>query len=83
MMEKHLMRYSHIIFLTGIALITSSTAFAEPKEFGPADANGDGIVDKAEFAAQKFEGTTFEEADLNKDGKISKDEYEEARSSCD
>jgi hypothetical protein len=76
------MKTTQIIIIAGIALLTSTLAFAEPKEFGPADADGDGVVSKEEFSKAGFEDMSFDEADLNEDGKIDKAEYEEALAGC-
>lgn len=68
--------------LVCVALLMSNAALAEPKEFPQADANGDGVMDATEFANSGYEDKSFAEVDLNKDGKISKEEYEEALADC-
>ena len=56
------------------ALFATSVAVAAPMKFVKADANGDGSVDAAEFAAS---GMKKDMAKLDKDGdgKLSKKEY--------
>ncbi|WP_078118149.1 EF-hand domain-containing protein [Thiosocius teredinicola] len=55
------------------AFVLSGVAGAAPT-FKKADANGDGSVDAAEFAATKIE-RKFEKIDKNGDGSLNKDEY--------
>jgi len=56
------------------AVFASSVTLAEPPKFQAADANGDGGVDAAEFAATKIE-KDFKKLDEDGDGKLSKGEY--------
>ena len=68
------------------ALMISGVAFAEegdPKEFPQADANGDGFVDKAEFAKSNLGEVDFGEVDEDGDGKLNPEEYKAALESCD
>ena len=76
------MKLTPMILATCTALLLSTAALAEPKEFKQADANGDGIVDKAEYSKAGFEDMSFKEADLDENGSISKEEYEEALAGC-
>lgn len=61
------------------ALFASSLAIAAAAtpDFAKADANGDGSVDSAEFAATGIE-KKFKGLDTNGDGKLSKTEYSAA-----
>lgn len=77
------MKFSSLSITFLAALLASSLAMAEPKKFPDADTNGDGFVDATEFKASGVEGMTLQEADLDKDGKINKKEYEEALAGCD
>lgn len=57
------------------ALLASSVAVAaEPKSFKKADANGDKVIDEAEFKASGSKAK-FAKLDKNKDGKLDKKEY--------
>ena len=58
-----------------LALLGSSVALAEPAAFKKADANGDGMIDSAELAKSGVK-KKLAELDVNKDGKLSKGEYE-------
>jgi len=77
------MRITAMTLVACAALLASSAAFAEPKEFIKADANGDGIVNVAEYANSGVEEKKFEELDKNKDGKLNKEEYSAALEECD
>ena len=77
------MKITPMILLACIALLSSTVALAEPKEFKKADANGDGIVDSAEFAKSGVEDKAFAEVDTDKDGKLSEEEYTAALEDCD
>lgn len=68
------MKIKSMILAAAAALLASSVAFAAPASFKKADANGDGSVDAAEFAAS---GMTkkMESLDKDGDGKLSKKEY--------
>jgi len=72
-----------MILVACAALLASSAAFAEPKEFPKADVNGDGVVDSAEYANSGVEEKTFAELDKDKDGKLNKEEYAAALEECD
>jgi hypothetical protein len=77
--EKIEMKISKIVALTGVLTLASGTSLAgEPPDFADLDANGDSTVDASEFAKVTEAGveTTFEEVDVDKDGKISEKEYE-------
>jgi hypothetical protein len=56
------------------ALFATSVAFAATPTFKKADANGDGMVDEAEFAETKVE-REFGKLDKDGDGKLDKKEY--------
>ena len=72
------MKTIKIVLAASAALLVSSVAFAaDPPKFGAADANGDGAVDAAEFAATKID-RVFAKLDKNKDGKLDAKEYEAA-----
>ena len=75
------MKMTPTILAACAALLTSTVAFAEPKEFPKADANGDGFVDATEFAASGVDAK-FDESDTNKDGKLDIDEYQAAVGDC-
>ncbi|MCW8964599.1 MAG: EF-hand domain-containing protein [Gammaproteobacteria bacterium] len=77
------MKNTPMILAACAALLFSTAALAEPKEFPKADANGDGKVDMAEFAKSGFEDKKFEEVDTDKNGIISKEEYTTALEECD
>jgi hypothetical protein len=77
------MKITPMILLACVALLTSNVAFAEPKEFKAADANGDNIIDNAEFANSGLEDKKFEEVDTDKNGKLSEEEYTAALEECD
>lgn len=77
------MKTKSMILLACAALLTSNIAFAEPKEFKDADANGDKIIDNAEFAASGIEDKKYSEVDTNKDGKIDKEEYTAVLEECE
>jgi len=77
------MKTTPMILIACAALLTSNVAFAEPKEFKAADANGDNIIDNAEFANSGLEDKKFEEVDVDKNGKISKEEYTAALEECE
>jgi len=77
------MKTTQMILVACAALLASSVAFAEPKEFAKADANGDGAVDSAEYAKSGAEEMKFEEADTDKDGKLNAEEYAAALGECD
>ena len=70
------MKLTRIALAAAAALLASSLAFAadEPPDFGAADANGDGVVDAAEFEATGIE-RDFGEIDEDGDGKLNEDEY--------
>ena len=65
-----------------LAILGSSSAWADPKEFKDIDANADGFLNKAEFANAEAD-SDFEEFDANEDGKVSKDEYIEKLEECE
>ena len=58
-----------------LALLGSTAALAEPVSFKKADANCDGIVDSDELAKSGVK-KKLAQLDVNKDGKLSKAEYE-------
>lgn len=53
----------------------ATVAAASPLKFAKADANGDGSVDAAEFAASGVKGRKMEKLDKNGDGTLDKKEY--------
>ncbi|MEE9339808.1 MAG: hypothetical protein V3U87_17185 [Methylococcaceae bacterium] len=72
------MKLPSIIVLTGLlSLMSTSAMAAEAPDFAAMDANEDSSIDAAEFDKAKNDGVkkTFNEADADKDGKISKEEY--------
>ena len=77
------MRITPMALVACAALLVSTAALAEPKEFIKADANADGIVDVAEYANSGIEEKKFEELDKDKDGKLNKEEYSAALEECD
>lgn len=77
------MKFTQMTLAACAALMISSAAYAEPKEFKAVDVNGDGSVDAAEYANSGVEEATFKELDTNKDGNLSKDEYSAALEDCD
>jgi hypothetical protein len=44
-------------------------------EFGKVDKNGDGSLNQSEFDGAGMQGMTLAQVDMNKDGKISNDEW--------
>jgi len=70
------MKKTQVIVAAVAALLASSVAFAadEPPKFGAADANGDGVVDEAEFKATGLEGD-FNNADTDGNGTMNEEEY--------
>ena len=73
------MKLTNVILLTGfLSLMSTSAMAAEAPDFADMDANDDSSIDTAEFDKAKNDGVemTFAEADADKDGKISKEEYE-------
>ena len=73
------MKLTRIIALTGALTLASGASLAgDPPDFTDLDANGDGGVDASEFVKVTESGVekTFEEVDVDKDGKISDTEYE-------
>ncbi len=76
-MRDYLMKYTNIFALAGILTLSSTAVFAETPPFKKLDANGDGSVDKAEYAAAKAAGVekSFAEVDTSKDGMINTKEY--------
>jgi len=73
------MKKTQLILAAAAAILASSIALAadEPPKFGAADANGDGAVDAAEFAATKLE-REFSKIDTDGNGSLNKEEYEAA-----
>ena len=72
------MKFIKIVIFTGLfSLMSPVMAAAEAPDFSVMDANGDGAVDAAEFSKGKNEAVdkTFTEVDVDKDGKISDEEY--------
>ena len=63
------------ITLVTAALLATSVAFAAPKSFKKADANGDGMVDATEFAGAGVEGQEFGKLDKDGNGSLSNKEY--------
>lgn len=63
------------ITLVTAALLATSVAFAAPKSFKKADANGDGMVDATEFADAGVKGKELAKLDKDGDGSLSKKEY--------
>ena len=68
------MKMTKLTLAAVAALFATSVAVAAPMKFAKADANGDGSIDAAEFAAS---GMKKDMAKLDKDGdgKLSKNEY--------
>jgi len=58
---------------TGVALAAATAPQPKPA-MQRSDANGDGVVDRQEAAAQPWLAQRFDELDKNKDGKLSRDE---------
>ena len=67
-----------IILSSLLAVMSTSVMAAEAPDFADMDANEDSSIDAAEFDKAKNDGVekTFAETDVDKDGKISKEEYE-------
>ena len=68
------MNFKLLIASALVALFATSLAVAAPKSFKKADANGDGMVDAAEYAESGAE-RKMEKLDKDGDGKLSKKEY--------
>jgi Ca2+-binding EF-hand superfamily protein len=68
------MKNTSMILAAAAALMATSVAFAAPPSFKKADANGDGVVDAAEFEATKSK-KKFASLDKNGDGTLDKKEY--------
>lgn len=68
------MKTSQTILAAAVAILASSVALAAPVSFKKADANGDGMVDAAEFANSGVK-RKMESLDRNKDGTLDKKEY--------
>ena len=69
------MKLSQLTLTACAALLASGVAIAEPKAFKAADANADGMIDAGEFAKAGVE-TAMAELDKDKNGSLSKKEYE-------
>jgi hypothetical protein len=76
--EDRPMTKTKLLLAAAAAVLASSVAIAAPASFKKADANGDGSVDTAEFAASGVKGKKFEKLDKDGDGKLSKKEYSAA-----
>ena len=69
------MKTKQLMSATAATILLSGVALAGgPPAFGKADANKDGMVDAAEYAATKSE-KKMAELDKNGDGKLDKKEY--------
>jgi opacity protein-like surface antigen len=69
------MKLAQMTAVAFAALLASSVALAaSPPKFKQADTNGDGFVDEAEYTASKAKAK-FAKLDKDKDGKLSKKEY--------
>jgi opacity protein-like surface antigen len=70
------MKKTQLIVAAAAAILASSVAFAadEPPNFGAADANGDGVVDEAEFKATGLEAD-FKDSDSDGNGTLNEEEY--------
>ena len=69
------MKKLHILALAITAALTSGLAIAQDAVKGPRiDANGDGMVDRAEAAKMPRLAAKFDQLDTNKDGKLSASE---------
>ena len=68
------MKLSKMIPAAIAVLFLSGAAIAEPKEFPKADANGDGMVDSAEFANSGVD-KDMKSLDTDKNGNLNEDEY--------
>ena len=80
------MKVTRIAVIASILSLASAAAFAqEPPKLKDIDADGDGMLNKEEFAKAREGGVelTFEEVDMDKDGKINAEEYEEALADCE
>lgn len=71
------MKMTKLTLAAVAALMISGVAVAEPASFKKADANGDGMVDAAEFANSGVE-KKMGELDKNGDGKLDNKEYSAA-----
>lgn len=71
------MKKLHLLILAIAATLAAPLAFAQNAEhrgMPKIDANGDGVITKAEAAAFPRLAARFDELDKNKDGKLSGDE---------
>lgn len=68
------MKITQILLASAAAVLATSVAFAAPAKFSKADANGDGALDAAEYAASGMK-KEFAKLDKDGDGKLSKREY--------
>lgn len=71
------MKKLHILSLAVAAALVSTIAFAQtaaPTAHAKPDANGDGLITKAEAAKFPKLAEKFDQLDKNKDGKLSRDE---------
>ncbi len=59
---------------TGVALAATAPTSAQKPAPARLDANGDGVIDRQEAAANPRLAQRFDELDKNKDGKLSRDE---------
>jgi hypothetical protein len=72
--ESKSMKLTKITLITA-ALLATSVAFAAPKSFKKADANGDGSIDASEFAEAGVKDREFAKLDKDGDGSLSNKEY--------
>lgn len=71
------MKKLHILSLALAAALASPFAFAQnaaPNAHASPDANGDGVVTRAEAAKAPWLASRFDQLDANKDGKLDRDE---------
>ncbi len=69
------MKLSQLTLTACAAMLVSGAALAEPKAFDKVDANGDGMINTAEFANSGVEGQTLAKLDKDGNGSLNEDEY--------
>lgn len=70
-------RMLNLALAGAVGAFTATTALAEPAmpKFQTMDSNGDGMISLKEFQAQGGQEQAFSEGDVNRDKRLSNDEY--------